>query len=253
MHWAYQVYLVVCTQCTRCTRLYPGVPGVPRCTRCTRLHALGLTCRLCILTTTSVQTVVRSSSSSSKTKAFCKQIVPHIQRIRHSLHHTDWTTQLILLCVTLCYFAIMHRSKDLGSCSNHWHFWVLTLICLFRYDEASICHVKILKEFSMMRMFLHEAVSFESVFKIFWKIKQIKYTYSFNSAECDIVPHGDFDVGLVINSCGSIRRSRMRTIQLKFNLNAVMMRMMKLGPWCYIVTIEYCGLEQCYIVLHSAT
>ena len=32
--------------------------------------------------------------------------------------------------------------------------------------------------------------------------------------------------------------------QLKFNLNAVMMRMMKLGPWCYIVTIEYCGLEQ---------
>ena len=55
-------------------------------------------------------------------------------------------------------------------------------------------------------------------------------THSFNSAQCDIVPHGDFDVGLVINSCGSIRRSRMRTIQLKFNLNAVMMRMMKLGP-----------------------
>ena len=116
MHSVYQVV----PRCTRCTMVFQVYQGVPRCTRCTRLHALGLTCRLCILTTTSVQTVVRSSS---KTKAFCKQIVPHIQRIRHSLHHTAWTTHLILLCVTLCYFAIMHRSKDLGSCSNHRHWW----------------------------------------------------------------------------------------------------------------------------------
>ena len=68
-----------------CTKVFQVYQGVPRCTRCTRLHALGLTCRLCILTTTSVQTVVRSSS---KTKAFCKQIEPHI------------LSYSVLLCVT---------------------------------------------------------------------------------------------------------------------------------------------------------